>query len=89
MSLNYQKFSDRAHNEIYVVSTCEGSPQTNSDFYLNICPFAPHICDWLILEGKIDKKAGENDYIVHIMSENGLSMHNIVIFTCFLVVFAL
>ena len=47
--LNDQKFSDRALNEIYVVSTCEGPPK-NSEFYLNTCrPFAPHICDWLIL----------------------------------------
>ena len=36
---NDQKFSDRAPNEIYVVSTCEGGPSKISDFYLNICFF--------------------------------------------------
>ena len=34
---NDQTFSDRAPNEIYVVSTCEGGPSKISDFYLNIC----------------------------------------------------
>ena len=47
--LNDQKFSDRVPNEIFVVSTCEGPPKKISNFNLNICPFAPHICDWLIL----------------------------------------
>ena len=48
--LNARKFKGRAHNEIYVVSTCEGPPQKKvSDFYLNLCPFGPHLCDWLIL----------------------------------------
>ena len=36
---NDQTFSDRAPNEIYVVSTCEGGPSKISDFYLNICFF--------------------------------------------------
>ena len=34
--LNDQNFSDRASNEICVVSTCQGSTK-NSDFYLSIC----------------------------------------------------
>ena len=56
--LNDQKFSDRAPNEIYVVSTCEGSPKKISEFYLNICRFAPTFVIGLFYKTKIQASMG-------------------------------
>ena len=34
--LNARKFKGRAHNEIYVVSTCEGPPQKKFQIFISI-----------------------------------------------------
>ena len=76
MSLNDQKFSDRVPNKIYVVSTCVGPPKK---FQIFITIFVRSLHSFVI--GSFYKKQGKNknDYIVHIMSENGLCMIDLVL----------
>ena len=70
--LNDQNFKGRAHNEIYVVSTCEGPPKKFQSF-ISIYVRSLHTFF------KAKTKTGKNGYIVHIMSENGLSMIDLVL----------
>ena len=69
-----QTFSDRTPNEIYVVSTCEGPPKK---FQIFNSIFVRLLHTFVI--GSFCKKKTTRKQVLHIMSENGLNMIDLVL----------